>query len=508
MKNPFIFFKPVKSIEAELRDLKSKPADYWEKKGKKKVLELYTFVHSTVPAYKKFLKHHGVKGNNVNSIESFQNLPAVDKKTYLRASEYSELFPKNKFYSATTYSATSGSTGEPFYFPRGEEQDAEYQYMAEIFLKDQFEIGKKRTLGIMGFALGVWIGGIFTYKALNKVSTNGYDFTLIPTGTNKDQFLSALKKFGHLYDQVILMGYPPFIKDVLDSAHDAGVKLEDYSLKILTAAEGFSEKFRDYIAEKAGLKNPLRDVVNMYGTVELGTMAHETQFANLIRNIASKNQEFFKAIFPNATNMPTLAQYYPHLHYFEEVNGELIVSGYGSLIPLIRYKTSDLGGVITFDTMLDKIKSAGINIKEEMRRHKISPKMLKLPFVYLYTRSDFAVVFRGANIYPEEVRGAIDDKILSDFVTGKFTIIRKEDDKMDQVLEINIELKNGVVKSDQIQKMILNHLVDCLRKNNSEFNNEFISDPKKACPSIVLWDYQDQLYFGGGRKQKWVGESK
>lgn len=504
MKNPFIFFKPVNSIEKELHNLKNKPPEYWERKGKKKVLDLYKFVHSTVPAYKKFLKQHGIKGDKIESIGNFQSLPAVDKKNYLRKFNYPELFPKNKFFSATTYSATSGSTGEPFYFPRGEEQDAEYQYMAEVFLKDQFEIGKKKTLGIMGFALGIWIGGVFTYKAFNKVSASGYDFTLIPTGTNKDQFLGALKKFGHLYDQVILMGYPPFIKDVLDSAGEAGVKLEDYSIKILTAAEGFSEKFRDYIADKAKLKNSLRDVINMYGTVELGTMAHETQFANLIRNIASRNEDFFKTLFPNATNMPTLAQYYPHLHYFEEVNGELIVSGYGSLIPLIRYKTSDLGGVIAFNDMLDKIKNSGINLKEEMKKHKISTNMLKLPFVYLYTRSDFAVVFRGANIYPEEVRGAIDDKLLGEFVTGKFTIVRKEDEKLNQILEINVELKKDVGKSDHIHKLILNHLVSSLRKNNSEFNNEYLSDSKKACPNIVLWDYQDQLYFSGGRKQKWV----
>lgn len=504
MKKPFIFFKPKNSVEKELDELKKKPAAYWEGKGQRKIFDLFKFTYENVPAYKKFLKEQGVKGSDVKSAKDFNLLPGVSKKDYLRKYTYESLFPKNTFYSATTFSATSGSTGEPFYFPRGEQQDLEYQYMAEIFLKDQFDIGKKKTLGIMGFALGIWIGGIFTYKTLNRIAENGYNFTLIPTGTNKDQFLGSLKKFGHLYDQVILMGYPPFIKDVIDSAPEYGINWGDYSIKILTAAEGYSEKFREYIAEKAKIKNFFKDIVNMYGTVELGTMAHETQFANLIRNLAYKDEKLFKCLFPNATNIPTLAQYYPHLHYFEEKDGELLVSGYGSLIPLIRYKTSDLGGVIPFETMLAKLKSCGVDIKKEMKIHKISSKVLKLPFVYLYTRSDFAVVFRGANIYPEEIRNALDSDVLNEFVTGKTTIIRKEDENLNQILEINVELRKDVSSNNILEKKISDSIINELVDTNSEYNYLYTADAEKMKPKIVVWPYGHDKYFGLKGKQAWM----
>jgi len=56
----------------------------------------------------------------------------------------------------------------------------------------------------------------------------------------------------------------------------------------------------------------------------------------------------------------------------------------------------------------------------------LKKEIYSLPFVYLYARSDFAVVFYGANIYPGEIRHALDREELSHWITGKFTMIRKK----------------------------------------------------------------------------------
>ena len=500
----FSFFKIPKDLNEEIKKLKTKPASFWEKKGEKSMLNLFEYTYKNVPAYKKFLKKHKVVPSKIKSIEDFSHLPVVTRDNYLRKYKYIDLFSKKDFFHATTFSATSGSTGEPFYFPRDGMHDSEYEYLAEIFLKNQFEIDKKKTLAVMGFALGIWIGGIFTYKVLNKISEKGYDFTVIPVGTNRDQFLSAVLKFGKYYDQVILMGYPPFIKDVLDEGQIRDIDWKKYNIKVLTAAEGCSERFRDYVTKEAEVKNKFTDIVNMYGTVELGTMAYETALCNLIRSIAYEKKSVFDKLFGDASNMPTLAQFHPQVSHFEEVEGEIVASSFGSSIPLIRYSFSDLGGVIKFDDMLVMLKEVGVDIKKEAKKHKIDKKILKLPFVWVYGRSDLAVVFRGANIFPGEIRNGLGNRNIARFVTGRFTINSKESSKLKQTLEINVELKDGVEPKKEIEKKVLDAIINELCENNSEFNNEYTSHPRRATPKIVLKKFKSKKYFARQGKQKWI----
>lgn len=492
-----------------IKDLHSHTASYWERKGEKTAIDLFRWVFSTVPAYRMFLKKHNINAKKILTLEDFKTLPLTSKDTYLRHANYLDLFPHRDIATTSTISATSGSAGEPFYFPRNGMHDDMYQYETEIFLKEQFSIDKKKTLVVLGFGLGIWIGGIFTYKVLERLSQKGYKLTIVPTGTSKEQFLSAIKKFAPFYDQTILMGYPPFIKDVLDEGADYGIRWRDYEIKILTGAEGYSEKFREYIAKKSGVKNMLRDIVNIYGTVELGTMAHETALGNLIRHLATRNKKLFKNLFPGATNIPTLCQYYPHLHYFEEVEiegrREVVASGYGTHTPLIRYRFKDLGGVIPYKAMTEKLSASGIDIKKEMKRYGLDSRLVKeLPFVYVYARSDFAVVFRGANIYPEEIRHALDGHTLSKYITRRFTMIRKESSSLKQILEINVELKKGIKLSSHIIRPIQNKVIDKLKENNSEYLDQYTSNSKSATPTIILWPHHHPLYFGRTGKQAWV----
>lgn len=490
------------------RDLQTKPSSYWLSRGEKSAIEIFKKTTALVPAYRNFLKRHKVNPKRIRSTEDFSRLPFTSKEDYLKPADYASLFPKKDVTSAVTISATSGSTGEPFYFPRNEEHDDIYLHQAELFLKEQFHIDKKKTLAVIGFGLGVWIGGIFTYRTLERLSAKGYPLSTIPTGTSKEQFLRAVKKFGKFYDQIILMGYPPFIKDVLDEGKEWGIKWGSYDIKILTAAEGYSEKFREYIAKKANIRNMFTDIVNMYGTVELGTMAHETALANLIRHLSVKNKKLFKAIFPEAGNVPTLCQYHPEIYHFEEVlvnnRREVVGSGYGTSIPLVRYRFKDLGGVITFEEMMDKLVACGIDLKKEMKRYRVPSNLIwRLPFVYVWARSDLTVVFRGANIYPEEVRQGLDDYLLTKYITGRFTMVKKENRKLDPVLEINIELRKGARISKNISELIKHKIITYLCETNSEFNYLHSLEHEKVYPVIVLWPYNHPLYFSHIGKQRW-----
>lgn len=507
MSTSFNFYWPAKKIDEVLKCLKSKKASFWEKKGEEMALKLFRFVCQTVPAYRQFLKEKGVDSSKIKTIADFQELPVIDKESYLKKYPYLDLFPGRDLSKITTISATSGSTGVPFYFPRGEQEDRQYEYAAEVFLRNQFEIDKKRTLGVIGFGLGIWVGGIFTYKNLNKLAQKGYSLSLVPVGPNKELFLKSLQKFGRLFDQVILMGYPPFIKDVVDEAPDFGVNWRDYKIRILTAAEGFSEEFRDYLAEKTGLKNPLNDVINIYGTVELGTMAHETVFANLIRKIAVSRPAVFKKIFPEVNRQPTLAQYHPNFVRFEEVGREIVGTGYGSSIPLIRYRFPDIGGVIGFEEMITKLKEGGVDIFREARDQGIAGKILRLPFVYVYERSDSAATLLGILIYPEYIKAAFQGRFLTKAFTGKFTMTTKYDRRQNQFLEIHVELKKSVRPTATLKSAIQKAIIKSLVRGSTEYSYLYDGGEKqrqRLVPKIFLHPYEYSLYFTPGAKQKWV----
>lgn len=484
--------------------LRQKPSSYFEETGEHRIIELFRYAAASVSAYKAFLKQYKIDPKNIKTIADFKKLPIISKQSYLHAYSYQDLFPNRDLSRVTTISATSGSTGEPFYFPRGEEQDAQYEYIAELFLKNQFEIDKKSTLGIIGFGLGIWIGGIFTYKVFNKIAAKGYRLSLLPVGPNKELFLKSLKKFGSLYDQVLIMGYPPFIKDIIDEAGDYGIDWKDYRVRILIATESFSEEFREYLAKGAGIKNPVNDIISIYGTVELGTMANETALANMIRARASKNPSLAKHLFGTTERLPTLAQYHPDLTYFEEVDGEVIGSGFGAAFPLIRYSFPDRGGVIPFDRMTEKLEKSGVDIMKKARASGIAKTILKLPFVFVYERADATITVRGANIYAEHIRHALMHPAVRREVTGKLTMVKKEDEKMNEYFEVNVELKKQKKPSDDLTKKIQEIIVETLRQINSEYDDQYRSVPKIMTPPVALYPYQDPVYFSPGGKQKWA----
>jgi phenylacetate-CoA ligase len=503
----FVHFESPKDINKRLFELKNKDSLYWLKLGEKNVLRLANFVLNSTPAYKKFLLDSGLNYKKISKIEDFLNLPSINKDNYLRKYNYLDLFPYRDITITSTVSATSGSTGEPFYFPRGQNLDDQYKYVTEIFLKNQWEIDDLKTLCIICFGLGLWIGGIYTNKAWDELTKKGYKLTVAPVGTNKELILKTFKVLAPFYDQIILVGYPPFIKDLADEGILNNIEWKKHKIRILNAAESFSEKFREYFANKFGLKNIINDNINIYGSVELGAMGHETAFSNLIRRIALEKDKTFRAIFQEANRIPTLAQYHPYIIWFEEKDGLILASGYGNSIPLLRYSFPDKGGVIYFDDMVKRLKSCGIDIFKEAEKAGIKDKILKLPFVYVYERSDFAVSLVGINIYPEYIKNAIIKKELQKYFTGKFSMIVNYDKKMNQKLVVHIELKKLIKPNKKIEKIAQKEITHSLLKNSTEYNHLYSSGSleykKQLEPEIVLHFYEDPNYFRPGIKQKW-----
>lgn len=490
------------SIARLQRHLKENPEQHFIHRGERKVLRLFREMSERVPAYRDFLKKRKIKPETVRTISDFRQIPCIDKDSYLRAYPRSALvWDGDLKRESWTISATSGSTGEPFYFPRTRKQDEQYALTAELYLRENFRIHKRSTLYVIGFPMGIWIGGVFTFSALSLLAKR-YPLSIVTPGISKIDIIKAVRSLGKDFDQVLIGSYAPFLKDVLDDASEYGLNWQDYRLGFIFSAEVFSEKFRDYLVKKTGLDDVYRGTLNHYGTVDMGTMAHETPVSILIRRRAVADPQLYASVFSD-TKLPTLAQYNPEHFFFEDVGGNLIASA-DSGIPLVRYDLKDHGGVVGFEDMNSRLNESGLKLQDLTEEAGIADTVWHLPFVYVYERSDFSVSFFAFQIYPETVRKALQDESLEADITGKFTMQVTYTDDGNQCFQVHVELRPRIADTPELAGRIKQRIVSTLLEENSEYRKTHEMYGTRVYPEICLWPYENETHFRPGTKQKWV----
>ena len=486
-----------------LKDIKSKKNDYWVKQKEERALKLFHAAAEGVPAYKKFLKAHKIDHTKIKTFKDFQSVPFINKKNYIRPNKLKDLNWMGNLDKPTVLTSTSGSTGESVYFSRNSKIDWQSSVIHELFLKTISANHKEPTLIIICFGMGVWIGGLITYQAFELAASRGYPLSLITPGINKEEIFKALKKLAPEYKQVILAGYPPFLKDIIDEAPHRGIKIKDLNVKFLFAAEAFTEKFRDYMLKQTKNADALTSNMNIYGSADIGTMAFETPLSILVRKIAMKKPAVFESLFGKISKTPTLAQYDPEFITFEAPDGEIVLTGNSSM-PLVRYSIGDHGGVFSFKELHEKLALHKVYLHKEAEKAGITDKLFQLPFVFVFERMDFSTTLYGLQIYPETVREVLLDAPYNQFCTGKITLETKFDSKQDQYIEINVELQRSQQETDILKSQLANDIIKNLREKNSEFRelSNFLGE--RTAPRIVFWPFEDPIHFKPGIKQTWV----
>ena len=93
----------------------------------------------------------------------------------------------------------------------------------EQVFRDSFGADARATLAVVCFPLGTWVGGMYTRGLLRHLAAKGYPLTVVTPGNNKDEILRVVERLGDAFEQVVLLGYPPFLKDVVDTGRARGV---------------------------------------------------------------------------------------------------------------------------------------------------------------------------------------------------------------------------------------------------------------------------------------------
>jgi phenylacetate-CoA ligase len=461
-----------------------------QKEGQKKALALFHNAANNVPAYKDFLTQQKIVHTNIKTIKDFANVPETTKENYIERYNMRSRCWNGTTTSMNIISTSSGTTGTPHFWPRNLQTEIEGASAHEFILKSLFQIDKKKTLLINGFAMGTWIAGTFTLACTTLLTWKGYQVTTMTPGYSLDPIIEILTTIASDFEQVIIAGHIPFLKEILETAKKRGISLKD--IKLLGTGQGITENWRSYMNMLLSFTEESSPIINLYGSADAALMGFETQTSIEIRRLLTNSPKTSATLF-NDERLPSLYNYDPRLIYFETNKNELLITKNGGC-PLIKYNIHDQGGIYEYDTLKQYIeKSFDTHIKGQYA---------KFPFVYLFGREKFMVKIYGANVYSEHVQHALNHSKLQEFITGRFLLESDFDNEQNPLMICRVELNNQIKESPELIRKIEEIFIDEVRKLNSEYNDALTRLGDKLKPVILAYENGHEIYFPKGKVKK------
>jgi phenylacetate-CoA ligase len=423
----------------------------------------------TVPAYGAFATEQQVTPSDLLTL----GLPFTDKQNYILRFALAERCVQGRLPRAgLAIDESSGSTGAPYNWVRSlEERETSHVFISHFA---RYCFGKERLVTINAFSMGAWATGINMGIALQR---NG---VVKNTGPEAEKIFATLAFLGNGF-RYLICGYPPFLKHLIDLAQERAFPLHDYSLRALVGGEGMSEGLRDY------LSSHFSPVFSGYGAtdVEIG-LAGETPLSVAIRRQARSDATLRRLLFGDDPRLPMLFQYNPLSHYVKASEaGELMfsINRLQVLSPRVMYNIHDEGGVASFAAMIEKLRSAGIELSNLIDTKWQRP--LRLPFLWIYGRKDSTVSVMGANIYPEDLEQALYDEPELAALTHSFCLGLEEE--RDGALRpvFSFEVRGEI--TPELTGEFEHRIVARVRAMNADFRTALEEHEQSARPLIRLF---------------------
>jgi len=452
------------------------------------VLELFRDAASAVPAYAEFLRSSGV---DPAAVREPAQIPLMTKAGYHQRYPLAERCRGGRLDAAAVVALSSGSSGRPTVWPRSVADEKPVTARFEQVFRDGFGAAERSTLAVVCFALGNWVGGMYTVAACRQLAADGWPVTVAAPGNDIDEILRVVGELGALFEQTVPLGYPPFVKNVVDAGIARGVDWPAHRIKLVLAGEVFSEQWRDLVAARTGMADPESDVAALYGTADAGVLGNETPLSVRIRRFLAARPEIASSLFGDS-RLPTLVQYDPATRFFETApDGTLVFSADGT-VPLVRYHIADEGGVVPREELLGLCRKHGFDPGD-------GPD---LPFVYVFGRSLFTVSYFGANVYPENVTVGLERPHISGWTTGRFVLRTVEDADRDRRLSVVVELAAGAERSEERRRAAAESIRTELLRLNSEFAH-YVPAAHQT-PEVELRPADDPEFFPRGVKHRYT----
>jgi len=443
-------------------------------------------------AYPVFLAEHGVDPETALDPAHFASLPITSKANYLDRFSLSEVCLDGDPSASYTIEKSSGTSGRAYYWLRTREEDAETPSYLEFTFRHFFRIHEVPTLMVVGLALGMWTAGEKMAHMLREIAAHAdYPMTVVAPGINTDEILETVADLAPYFGQTVLIGYPPFIKSVVDEGSARGMDWQSFKVRAALGGEGFSEAWRAHLGAKLGI-DTARDLLGIsggYAAADLGmAVGREFPLTVLVRQLCESDESLTRDLF-GGSDVPNLSQFNPAGCFAEEVDGQLVFTN-SSGIPVVRYRIGDTGGVHAFDDVMRVLDDHGYDAVTRLldlgyRHDEIWP----LPFLHIFGRTDGTVFVGGLNVYPDNINAVIAEMEEAEFAGFKLATTKGEDEFTDRLL-ILLEHRDPTLSgldAARIADEYAPRIAEGLRRVNREYRRLSEAAPSLAEPVIRVY---------------------
>jgi phenylacetate-CoA ligase len=349
-----------------------------------------SYVYGKNPVYKKRLDAHGVKPEDIKSLDDIRRLPFTVKDD-LRDNYPYDLFSAS-LVDVVEFHATSGTTGKPIVvgYTRND-----VELWTEVMARSLTGagIGKNDVLQ-NAYGYGLFTGGVGAHYGGIRIGAS-----VIPiSGGNTQKQIMLMQDMGTTAMTVT----PSFLMHVHEVGVEMGVDFKKLNFRTaVLGAESWSESMRVKIQESFGIK-----ACDIYGLSEIigpgvACECHEG------RNGSHIEEDYF---YPEIIN-PATGEVLP---YGE--TGELVFTTLANEAqPLLRYRTKDI------TTLNVEPCVCGRTL---VRMNKVSG------------RTDDLLIIRGVNFFPSQIESII---LKHKGVTANYLIVVERHGALDEV-EVRIEV--------------------------------------------------------------------
>lgn len=442
-----------------------------------------------VPAYREFLAERGFPRRLDTSagVESaLLTIPEMDKDSYVKRWSIPERCLDGRIpRRGVIVDESSGSSGTPTSWIRGPRERMATRQILQLGYSNTAQSMKYPPFVLNAFSLGAWATGM-------NVTTSLTDVSMIKSiGPDKNKIIQTIQEFGPKHTYVIL-SYPPFLKSLFD---DTRLDWSKYDIVAAFGGEGISESMRDRILEVA------HSAYGSYGASDLEiNLALETDFTVELRRAIAASPELAKRVSKRAEYgvLPMIFQFNP-FNYLIETNaeGELLVTIVRSenLNPRIRYNIHDRGHVMRVAELESVLRELGL-------QRVLKSKLLDLPLLFHYGRSDLSVDFNGAVVGPDSLRDVINAHELLLGIVENHRLISFEDGSGNRQLHLAIQLVEGSDTADLDAERLAAEVFAELRRANGDFHNAILTSDDAMLPTLAFYRFREGPFENDGAKLK------
>lgn len=363
------------------------------------------------------------------------------------------------------------------------------------FLESTYGIDQRRTLAIVGLALGSWVGGDQYSWILKNVALDApYELAVISPGNSHDEIIDLITDQQHGWDQILLVICPSHIGHLRLLAESRNQPLPLNRLRFLVVGEVFPESFRRELQFAAGVSSDQPYMFSLYGSADTGSLAVESLASIAMRRLLEDHPDLADRLGFRSP-IPNLLHCIASDAFCEVIGDELCITRWQA-IPLIRYNLHDRVRLLSWDSLRGEILALPALLWTHAAERKLLEAGSVLPdLLAVLGRSDDALLLGGTTITGAVLEEVLRRPVLSRVLSGVFKAKAPFEEK-GQWLEMVLELRPGLEAGCELEASIRLELMEGLCAINPEFASDWeaiyragFNDPDRCFLrlSITTW---------------------